>query len=148
MQTMSSSARLAGVLVLAAVGLRSAPAPAQGQTVTSPPNLDAVFRVEVTEKGVIQFRFDPRGTADESFESVEYRYAVLDKSGVQVDRQRADAALLHIGVASHTTLLPKDKPTVSDYSDYLITQGLQPGEEYYLVVSVRNLTGLAKFKAP
>jgi hypothetical protein len=53
------------------------------------------------------------------------------------------------GASVHTVDLPKDQRSVVDESqlEFDVRQ-LKTGEEYYLVVSVRNLTGLAKFKVP
>ena len=139
---------------LAVVDLGSPSAQAQDRKAKEPPPLDAVFRIEVTAKGVINFRFETPGTADQSFESTEYRYAVLDKDGVQLGGPEDEKVLFHTPVTNHTTDLLKGKRSVSDYSDYAIAAWLKPGErlksgeEYFLVVSVRNLTGLAKFKAP
>lgn len=132
---------------LAVVGLGTTPARAEDKNVQEPPALAAVFRVEVTEKGAIKFRFDTPGTAGQSFESTEYRYALLDKNGVQVSEEQLDKALVHLAKAIHTADLSKGERSVSDYSDYMVSHdSLRSGEEYYLVVSLRNLTGLAKFK--
>ncbi|WP_020475763.1 hypothetical protein [Zavarzinella formosa] len=111
---------------------------------TEKPRLDAVFHVMVNAKQTIRFRFDLPGKADQSFESEEYRYAVLDKDGIEVRK-----ALMILGLNVHTTQLPKKESVVEDYPDYMFdNRHLKSGEEYYLVVSVRNLTALAKFKAP
>lgn len=111
----------------------------------APPDLDAALRVEVAPQGAINLWFDVRGAAEQSFDSSEYRYALLDKDGVQVDGW----VLVPTGAAYHPVSLTKGKRPVTDYSERMIASGaLKPGAEYYLVVSVRNLTGLAKFKAP
>ena len=155
--TMSETTRrdaIRAAAAIAAVGVGLTSVSAQDQAAKEPPPLDAVFRVSVTSKGVIDLQFDTPNTVDQTFESTEYSYAVLDKDGVQVATERAGEALFHIGTAIHTTFLPKGKRSVSDYSDYQFaswlnpSEGLKSGEEYYLIVSVRNLTALAKFKSP
>jgi hypothetical protein len=109
----------------------------------APPPLDAVLRVKVDAKLVISCQFDLPGKADQSFRNTEYRCVVLDKDGVQVE-----GALLY-RQPRRTIELPKDKRSVTDATDAnFVTEKLKSGEEYYFVVSVRNLTGLAKFKAP
>ena len=136
-----------GAAGLAAIGLCTAPATAHDKAAKEPP-LDAVFRVAVTSKGFIEFRFDTPGTADQTFESAEYRYAVLDKDGVQVDPAFMDKLLGHIAVVEHTAFLQKGERSVPDYSDYRVQhRQLKPGEDYYFVVSVRNLTALTKLKS-
>ncbi len=135
---------------LALVAVCFSPGPmSAADRAAAPPDLDAVLQVEVTGEGVIGLRFDTPGGADQSFESSEYRYALLDKGGVQLGREQADRALVYLGTAVHTADLPGSRRSAPDYSDYVVSFGsLRSGEEYYLVVSVRNLTGLARFKAP
>lgn len=119
------------------------PLPTQEKKEKILPDLDAVFRVEIGEKQSIKLRFDLPGKVDQSFYSAEYRYAVLDKDGVQVRTH----ALRMNGAARHTVSLPKDERSVVGYSVFKFDE-LKSGEEYYLIVTVRNLTALAKFKSP
>ena len=129
---------------VAIAGLGATAAPGNNHNAKEHPALVAVFRVAVDAKGVIDFRFDTtQAPADQAFKSDEYHYAVLDETGVQVDK-----AFEHIPLGIHPMTLPKGQPQVSDYADFMIAKGLQAGKEYYLVVMVRNLTALAKFKAP
>lgn len=115
----------------------------QAQDKKTPPPLDAKLRVKVGAKLEVSCQFFLPGMADQSFENTEYRYAVLDKDGNQVD----DA--LKIKLPLRTISLPKNQRSVTDETDATIAADkLKSGEEYYFVVSVRNLTGLAKFKAP
>src|SRR5207248_3817676 len=107
------------------------------------PILDAKLRVKVGAKLEVSCQFLLPGKVDQSFENTEYRYAVLDKEGNQVD----DA--LKIKLPLRTISLPKSERSVTDATDAsIVADKLKSGEEYYFVVSVRNLTGLAKFKAP
>lgn len=48
-----------------------------------------MLQVEVTEKGFIKLVFETPGKDEQSFDSIEYRYAVLDKDGVQIGRSRS-----------------------------------------------------------
>ena len=134
---------LCGIFALACFSAGSTSA--QDKKEKAPAPLNAVLRVQINAKREISCRFDLPGKADQSFYSAEYRYTVLDKHGVQVD----DEALMINGAALHTVSLPKGTRSVTDESEFEFDmRQLKSGEEYYLVVSVRNLTGLAKFKAP
>ena len=105
--------------------------------------LDAKLRVKVGKELQLSCQFLLPGKADQSFKNTEYRYAVLDSDGNQVD----DA--LEYKLPLRTISLPKSMRSVTDSTDAIIVAGkLKSGEEYYFMVSVRNLTGLAKFKAP
>lgn len=115
----------------------------QGQTAPPPPVpvLKAVLRVKVDEKLVVHCQFDLPGEKDQSFTNVEYRYAVLDKDGVQIPEA------LRVQLPFRTIELPKDQRSVTDRTDaVIVTEKLRRGEEYFFVVNVRNLTGLARFK--
>jgi hypothetical protein len=136
---------------LAAVGLVAYPVAAQGNIAKDLPPLDGVLRVTVTPQGAIELRFDTPATASQTFDSSEYRYAVLDSAGTQVTSPQLEVsgALVPTGAAYHPVLLPKDTRSVADYSEVMLDHsGLKAGGEYYLVVSVRNLTALTKFKSP
>ena len=116
---------------------------ARGQETREAPPLDAVLRVDADINRGISLRFELPGKADQSFRSDEYRYAVLDKDGVQVN-----GALAQFPLAIHTTRFPKNERSISDYSAFMFDpRSLKSGEEYYLIVFVRNLTALSKFKA-
>lgn len=105
--------------------------------------LDAVLRVKVANDLQIDCQFELPGTKDQSFENTEYRYAVLDSNGVQVK----DAVLMRLPI--RVISLPKSQRSVSDKTDAIIQKGkLTSGETYFFVVSVRHLTGLARFMAP
>lgn len=113
------------------------------QEAKSLPPLDAKLRVKVGEKLEPSCQFLLPAKADQSFENNEYQYAVLDKDGNQVD----DAFIVR--AVQRTISLPKTQRSVTDATDVVFQPDkLTSGEEYYFVVSVRNLTGLAKFKAP
>jgi hypothetical protein len=115
----------------------------KGQEASGPPPLDAKLRVKVSGKLEPSCQFLLPGKMDQSFENSEYRYALLDKDGNEVD----DAII--IKTVHRVISLPKDQRSVTDATDAtLVKDKLTSGEEYYFVVSVRNLIGLAKFKAP
>jgi hypothetical protein len=80
------------------------------------------------------------GKVDQSFENTEYRYAMRDKDGMLVD------GALAIQTVQRTIALPKNARSVNDATDAQIQKSkFKPGEEYFFVVSVRNLTALARF---
>ncbi|HHM11985.1 MAG TPA: hypothetical protein ENJ16_00410 [Planctomycetaceae bacterium] len=116
---------------------------ALGQDANAPPTLDAKLRVKVGAKLEISCRFLLPGKADQTFANIEYRYAVLDKDGNQVD------GALALKTVVRSISLPKGMRSVADGTDAsIVASKLKSGEEYYFVVSVRNLTALAKFRAP
>jgi len=126
-----------GIVCLAGVNTRG-----EDKKARSP--LDAKLRVNVdVAKLQPSCQFELPGKAEQSFRNTEYRYAVLDKDGVQVE------GALRFRVPLRTILLPQDKRSVTDLTEAeFVNKKLKSGEEYYFVVSVRNLTGLAKFIAP
>jgi hypothetical protein len=134
---------------LAVVGLATLPAAAGDVARQELPPLDAVLRVAVTPKGQIDLRFETPGAADQAFDSSEYRYAVLDGRGTQVTSPRLEVggALTPTGLAYHPVSLPKGRRSVADYAEVVLDFRRLKAGEYYLVVSVRNLTALAKFKS-
>jgi len=76
---------------------------------------------------------------EQTFENGSYMVVVLDSNGEQVDN-----ALLVPTVLRKVTL---KGGTTTDKLGLMIADGkLKPGQDYYLVVSVRNLTALAKFR--
>ena len=116
--------------------------PTRADDPKAPVALDAKLRVKVEEKLQVSCQFLLAGKADQSFENSEYRYAVLDKDGNQVDNA------VTVKTIQRTITLPKNQRSVTDATDAtIVADKLKSGEEYYFVVSVRNLTGLAKFKA-
>jgi hypothetical protein len=68
---------------------------------------------EINKKREISCRFYLPGKVDQSFDSSEYRFVVLDKDGVQVDEALAlgEAAL-------HRIYLPKAERSVVDESEF------------------------------
>jgi hypothetical protein len=77
---------------------------------------------------------------DQKFTSGEYQFAVLDKDGGIVEGALGiPKELREIVLRGRSTT---DKPGVSTLENKLVA-----GEEYYLVVSVRNLVGHLKFTA-
>ena len=136
--------RITSLLPLAAlVAVVASSSRAEPKADPSPGRLDAVMRVKVDDKLVVSCQFDLPGKKDQSFQNTEYRYAVLDKDGVLVE------GAVEIFLPLRTISLPKDKRSVTDKTDAKIVKDkLTSGEQYFFVVSARNLTGLAKFKAP
>jgi len=130
-------------LALTTLFLNSWAAQGDESKLTPTANLDAVLRVRVDPNLTISCQFELPGKADQSFKNTEYRYAVLDKDGVQV------RGALVFQLPLRTIALPKDQRSVTDATDAkFLKDKLKAGEEYFLVVSVREVAGLAKFKAP
>jgi hypothetical protein len=132
-----------GCLVLVMLAVGSVSATRGGENPALPP-LDATLQVKVAPTTLeLSCQFDHPGKVDQSFSNEEYRYAVLDKNGIQVEEA------LNFRQPIRFISLPKAKKSITDATDArIIKEKLKSGEEYFLVVSVRNLTGLARFKAP
>src|SRR3954463_3636769 len=82
--------------------------------------------------------FSNKTPKEQKFDNGSYRVVVLDSKGEQVD----DALL--VPTVLRTVTLKGD--TTTDKPGLTVNDGkLKPGEQYYLVVSVRNLTAMAKF---
>lgn len=82
--------------------------------------------------------FSNKTPKEQKFDNGSYRVVLLDSKGEQID----DALL--VPTVLRTVTLKGD--TTTDKPDLSVAPGkLKEGEQYYLVVSVRNLTVLAKF---
>jgi hypothetical protein len=104
---------------------------------------DANLHVQVGAKLKVSCEFLLPGKMDQLMDNREYRYAVLDRDGNQVDNA------LTIRTVLRKIALPKSERSVVDDTDAVAQpEKLKSGEDYYFVVSVRNRIGLAKFKAP
>lgn len=88
----------------------------------------------------VQLRFYNHTAEQQKFTNTEYRINLLDKSGKQIKGALVfTAELRDIVLMGRSTI---DKPGVS-----LVKGKLKAGEEYFLLVSVRNLVGHHKFTA-
>lgn len=114
----------------------------------TPPVLDAKMSVKVgagsasaTEKVLpVAVTFENRSGKEQKFDNGFYRIVLLDRDGVQIDDALEFTTELR-------TITIKGR-SVTDRPGVYVKKGkLKEGEGYYLVVSVRNLTALAKFKA-
>jgi hypothetical protein len=90
----------------------------------------------------LEVQFQLPGKTDQGFASPEYRFAVLNKDGVQVK----DAVVFR--PVYEWIELPKEARSITHRPQVALVGGkLTAGADYYLVVSVRNLVGLTEFKA-
>jgi len=84
--------------------------------------------------------FHNKTSKEQKFDNGSYRVVLLDSRGEQID----DALL--VPTVLRTVTLKGD--TTTDKPGLTVNDGkLKEGEQYYVVVSVRNLTALAKFTA-
>lgn len=74
----------------------------------------------------------------QKFENSEYRFTILDTDGKQVSDQ------LFLTAEVRTVVL-KGKMTAEKQSAHVVN--LNAGQEYFLVVSVRNAVGMVRFRA-
>ena len=95
--------------------------------------------VSLTDKKIpLILTFSNKTPKEQKFDNGSYRVVLLDSKGEQID----DALL--VPTVLRTITLKGD--TTTDKPGLTVNDGkLKPGEQYYLVVSVRNLTALAKF---
>jgi hypothetical protein len=96
--------------------------------------------VSLTDKKLpLVLTFTNKTDKEQTFDNGSYLIVVLDDKGEQVDN-----ALLVPTVLRKVTL---KGTTTTDKPGLTIEEGkLKEGRDYYVVVSVRNLTALAKFK--
>jgi hypothetical protein len=95
--------------------------------------------VSLKDKAVpLVLTFSNKTPKEQKFENGSYRVVVLDSKGEQVDDALLVPAVLRTITLKGATTTDKPGLTVNDGK-------LKPGEQYYLVVSVRNLTAMAKF---
>jgi hypothetical protein len=97
--------------------------------------------VSLTDKKLpLVLTFTNKTDKEQTFDNGSYLIVLLDDKGEQIDN-----ALLVPTVLRKITLKGE---TTTDRPGLTISDGkLKEGKEYYVVVSVRNLTAMAKFKA-
>src|SRR5262249_5520599 len=95
--------------------------------------------VSLTDRKIpLILTFSNKTPKEQKFDNGSYRVVLLDSKGEQID----DALL--VPTVLRTITLKCD--TTTDNPGLTVNNGkLKPGEQCYLVVSVRNLTALAKF---
>ena len=89
----------------------------------------------------VQLTFFNHTDKEQTFFNAEYRFAILDKDGRQVK-----GALAILDEEARAIVL-KGRSTTDTPPAYVEKGKLKAGEEYFLVVSVRDLIGHVKFTA-
>jgi hypothetical protein len=89
----------------------------------------------------VQLRFFNHADKGQRFLNTEYRFAILDKGGRQLK-----GALAVIDEEQRAIVL-KGRSTTDTPPLFVAKGRLKAGEEYFLVVSVRDLIGHVKFTA-
>jgi hypothetical protein len=122
--------------------------PAFGDDNALPP-LDSSLKVQFAQgqtvaaaggKAPVEVQFLGQSTKEQKFANTEYRVALLDKNGEQV--KGAIAVTTELREITFKGPAAVDRPGIS-----IVPGKLKSGEEYFLVVSVRNLIGHVKFTA-
>jgi len=136
--TMRASMSLTALLILGVAGA------AVGQKTPSPleSRLSAKVQGEVSLKDKripLVLTFTNKTEKEQKFDNGSYRIVLLDSKGEQIDDALLVPTVLRTVTLKGATTTDKPDPSVNDGK-------LKVGEEYYLVVSVRNLTALTKFK--
>jgi hypothetical protein len=135
---------LTGVLLFLAV-----PLGVSGEEQTAR-GLNSDLRVELRKgqpvpakdgKVPVQLTFFNQTDRQQTFLNAEYRFAILDKDGRQVK-----GALAIIDEEARAIVL-RGRSTTDTPPVYVESGKLHAGAEYFLVVTVRNLVGHAKFTA-
>ena len=132
----------------AALGVLAVTTLAIGQEEEEAPPLNAVMKVKFEDgktisardgKIPLELKFTNSTDRDVKFTNADYRFALLNKDGEHI----INALVVTIELRDILLKggLTVDKPSVSIRSGKI-----KAGEEYYLVVSMQNLTGLVKFK--
>jgi hypothetical protein len=88
-----------------------------------------------------QLTFVNHADKEQTFVNTEYRFAILDKDGRPVK-----GALAVIDEEARAIVL-KSRSTTDTPAAFVIKEKLKAGEEYFLVVSVRDLIGHVTFTA-
>lgn len=86
----------------------------------------------------LKLTFTNASDKEQTFENGSYRFVLLDSNGEQVNN-----ALLMPAILRKITL--KGEKTVDLPGMSVVDGKLKAGQDYYVVVTVRNLTALAKF---
>jgi hypothetical protein len=89
----------------------------------------------------VQLTFVNHTDQEQKFAFAEYRFAILDKAGRQVKDT------LTVIDAEQWDIVLKGRSTTDTPPVYVEKGKLKAGEEYFLVVSVRDLIGHVKFTA-
>jgi len=135
-KTLTMTALLLLLLTLTGATVAQTPSPLASR-------LNAKIEGEVSlEKEALPLvlTFTNKTDKEQTFENGSYRFILLDANGEQVDDALLIPTVLRkITLKGATTV---DRPGLS------VAKGkLKAGQDYYLVVSARNLTALAKFRA-
>jgi hypothetical protein len=136
--------------VLTALCLFPAVQPAASAGAKPAPTLDSDLRAELPKGGAVPARdgrvpvrltFVNHTDKEQVFANTEYRFAILDRDGRQVK------GALAITDEEARAIVLRGRST-TDTPPVFVREGkLKAGEEYFLVVSVRDLIGHVKFTA-
>jgi len=88
----------------------------------------------------LELTFTNRTDMEQKLTNAEYRFAVLNKDGEHVEGALTVTAEMR-------TITLKGRSTVDRPGVFVQKGKLEPGQEYFLVVVVRNLVGHVKFTA-
>lgn len=111
------------------------------------PPLQARLKVKLEEGGSVpaqsgkiplELTFFNKVETEQKFTNAEYRMDILNKDGEQVD----DVLIVTVELRD---IVLKGRSTVDKPGVFIKKDALKAGENYFLVVSVRNLIGHVKF---
>ena len=135
---------LTGICVFLAVPLAASGDEKEARTLNSDLRVELLKGQSVPAKDgklPVQLTFFNHTDKEQTFVNTEYRFAILDKDGRQVK-----GALAILDEEARAIVL-KGRST-TDTPPVFVTQGkIKAGEEYFLIVTVRDLIGHVKFTA-
>jgi hypothetical protein len=135
---------LTGICLFLAVPLAASGDANESPALNSDLRVEFVKGKSVPAKGgkvPVQLTFLNRTDKEQKFAYAEYRFAILDKDGRQVK------GALGVIDAEARDIVLKGRSTTDTPEAFVMKGMLKAGEEYFLVVSVRDLIGHVKFTA-
>jgi hypothetical protein len=109
---------------------------------------EVVFRPdELGEIPVELTFFVKKGASEQKVKVYEIRYELLDKNGEKIDDDALGLRENRVGEIYTSVIVLKDDTTRHTPSLFVWSKYLKDGEQYYLVVYVRNCMALIRFAA-
>ena len=140
----SAAPILTGICVFLAVPLAASGDEKEARTLNSDLRVELLKGQSVPAKDgklPVQLTFFNHTDKEQTFVNTEYRFAILDKDGRQVK-----GALAILDEEARAIVL-KGRSTTDTPPVFVMQGKIKAGEEYFLIVTVRDLIGHVKFTA-
>ena len=135
---------LTGICLFLAVPLAASGDEKEARTLNSDLRVELLKGQSVPAKDgklPVQLTFFNHTDKEQTFVNTEYRFAILDKDGRQVK-----GALAILDEEARAIVL-KGRSTTDTPPVFVMQGKIKAGEEYFLIVTVRDLIGHVKFTA-